>query len=80
MGTYERLRKIDEFFNNLSIEEFETILIRSGIEDIKPTSEANMEMVLSDKDTPYIVSSIYFSDKQDEYCEFEPNENLLGAA
>ena len=67
METYERLGKIDEFFDNLSIEEFQTILIRSGIEEIRPTIEANMEMVLSSKETPYVVNSIYLSNKQDEY-------------
>ena len=80
METYERLRKIDEFFDNLSIEEFQTILIRSGIEEIRPTIEANMEMVLSSKETPYVVNSIYLSNKQDEYCEFEPSKSLVGAA
>jgi len=34
----ERIKMIDEFFNNLTIEEFEKMAIDCGVEEIKPVS------------------------------------------
>lgn len=41
MDSINRIRKIDEFFDNLSIEEFEEILIKAGIEDINSDESAD---------------------------------------
>ncbi|MFA7533400.1 MAG: hypothetical protein WCY46_03635 [Tissierellaceae bacterium] len=43
----ERLKKIDKFFENLGIEEFEEMLIRAGINEIDSSNNADMELLLS---------------------------------
>jgi len=43
----ERLKKIDNFFENLSIEEFEQKLEAAGINEIKSSSSVDMELSLS---------------------------------
>lgn len=43
----KRLKKIDEFFQSLSIEEFEQKLEEAGINEIKPSSSVDMELSLS---------------------------------
>lgn len=43
----ERLKRIDNFFENLSIEEFEQKLEAAGINEIKPSSGVDMELSLS---------------------------------
>lgn len=40
----ERLKQIDEYFKNLSIEEFEQNLIDCGINEIKPASYFGYEL------------------------------------
>lgn len=52
METHEkRMNKINEFFDNLTIEEFENLADECGINEIKPCSESNMELKpLSDAD------------------------------
>lgn len=38
MDSYKKVEKIDNFFNNLTIDEFDKILIDAGIDEIKTTS------------------------------------------
>lgn len=47
MDINERLKQIDDFFEDLSIEEFEEKLEKAGINNIKSCSNSNMEMLLS---------------------------------
>ncbi|MDQ2085172.1 hypothetical protein RBH29_01820 [Herbivorax sp. ANBcel31] len=44
----ERLKMIDEFFDNLTMEEFEDTAIECGINEIKPSSHFGMELVSDD--------------------------------
>ncbi|MFA5575938.1 MAG: hypothetical protein WCZ27_02620 [Tissierellaceae bacterium] len=43
----ERLKKIDEFFKDLEIGEFEEMLIRAGIGEIDSSNNSDMELLLS---------------------------------
>lgn len=47
MNYIERLKNIDDFFNNISIEEFEQKLEAAGILEIEPSSNYDMELSLS---------------------------------
>jgi len=39
----ERIKMIDEFFNNLTVEEFEKMAIDCGVNEIEPVSSLGME-------------------------------------
>ena len=47
MNEIERLNKIDDFFNKLSIEGFEQKLEAAGINEIMPSNSNDMELSLS---------------------------------
>lgn len=47
MNINKRLNQIDNFFENMSIEEFDKKLEKAGINDIKPSTDSNMELLLS---------------------------------
>lgn len=80
METAKRLKNIDVFFQKLSIEEFETILMNAGIKEIKSLSSVNMEMVTPSSKVPYTTNSYYLNTIQGKYIEYEPNKDIIGAA
>jgi len=45
MDIEERLKRIDEHFEHLTVEEFEKKLERAGINEIKSSADFGMEMV-----------------------------------
>ena len=47
MDIKDRLKKIDDFFDNLSTEEFDKMLENTGIYDIKASGNYNMELKLN---------------------------------
>ena len=47
MDFNERIKAIDDFFSNLTVEEFEKIAIECGVNEIKPASSFGMELVSS---------------------------------
>lgn len=61
MNSIERLKRIDDFFENLSIEEFEQKLEAAGINEIKSSSCDNKELSLSLKN---IINEIIFEFKR----------------
>lgn len=74
MNINKRLNQIDNFFENLSIEEFDKKLEKAGINDIKPSSDSNMELLLSsiyvtesDVDLQYINKKEIVVGKQNYY-------------
>lgn len=80
MKSNERVNLIDDFFKNLSIEEFEQILIRSGIDEIKPASDFDVEMLLQTGKYFYASESLYTEVNKDKHNYYEANNNLSGAA
>ena len=74
MNINKRLNQIDNFFENLSIEEFDKKLEKAGINDIKPSSDSNMKLLLSsiyvtesDVDLQYINKKEIVVGKQNYY-------------
>lgn len=51
MNLQEEMNKIDTFLNNLSVEEFDNILERCGINEISSGETDNKELLLSAKNT-----------------------------
>lgn len=47
MNINKRLKEIDDFFESLSIEEFDEKLEKAGINNIRASSDSNMELLLS---------------------------------
>lgn len=80
MKSNERVNLIGDFFKNLSIEEFEQILIRSGIDEIKPASDFDVEMSLQTGKYLYANESLYTEINNDKHNYYEANNNLSGAA
>ncbi|MHC1685038.1 MAG: hypothetical protein AB6733_19220 [Clostridiaceae bacterium] len=65
MNLNEKLNRIDEFFLNLTNEEFENMLDRCGISEIESSKESGMELSLSESSN--IINKILKKDKQNLY-------------
>lgn len=72
----DRLRNIDDFFKELSVEEFERKLEVAGILDIEPSSNDDMEFSLSLR---YVIdrnrNMVYISEKNE--IDIEPNNSYI---
>lgn len=76
MNINKRLEQIDNFFESLTIEEFDKKLEKAGINEIKPSSDSNMELLLS---SPYIIEAdldIQYENKKEVYTGQENYNNL----
>lgn len=47
MGFKDRLKRIDNFFDSMSVEEFDTMLEKTGIHEIEASSNSGMELKLN---------------------------------
>lgn len=66
MTYIERLKKVDDFFNNISVEEFEKKLESAGILEIEPSSNADMEFLIPSRvSVDQNRNSIYIPEKND---------------
>lgn len=79
--------KFDEFvkkLDSMSIAEFDEMLIRCGIERIKPSIESNyvccLRKTFSEKDKEYILGSLFKMDEYDLYNDFELDNIGQGVA
>lgn len=79
--------RFDEFvkkLNNMSSTEFDAMLIRCGIERIKPSIESSyvgcLRKTFSEKDKEYIVNSAFKMDAYDLYNDFELDNIGQGVA
>lgn len=54
MELSKRLKRIDDFFEDLSIEEFDEMLEAAGINEIEPSSSSGMELSLSLNSNMYL--------------------------
>ena len=74
MDLTKRLKKIDEFFDSLSIDEFEKMAIAAGINEIKSHRDFDAELLLDFKTTSnkldntiYINHNFYNSSHKDNF-------------
>lgn len=79
--------RFDEFvekLNNMSTTEFDEMLIRCGIERIKPSVDSNyvscLKKTFSETDKEYIVGSTFKVDACDMYNDFELDNIGQGVA
>lgn len=79
--------KFEEFvekLNNMSSTEFDEMLIRCGIERIKPSIESNyvscLRKTFSKKNEEYVTSSAFKEDEYDMYNDFDLDNIGQGAA
>lgn len=68
-----KLKKIDSFFDKLSVEEFEQIAIRCGIDEIKPLSDYELEMAASNGNNYTSQDSFRFN----EFCQYNKFDSVL---
>ena len=76
MDIKEQIKKIDDFFNNLSIEEFEKMAIEAGINEIKSSNDYGMKLLLDSKDVAYMKNNFLYS-KDTKYASIEENDLSL---
>lgn len=74
MSINKRLKEIDDFFENLSIEEFDKKLEKAGINDTRISNDSSVELLLSsiylteqDLDVQYINKKEVLTEKKNYY-------------
>lgn len=67
MSSSKRIKRIEEFFDNLTIEELEKRLELAGIYEIKPSSNAGMELLLNSKDASDQNMDLLYVNKKDTF-------------
>lgn len=79
--------RFDEFvekLNHMSVTEFDNMLIRCGIERIKPSVDSNyvccLKKTFSETDKEYIVGSVFKAEVCDMYNNFELDSIGQGVA
>lgn len=72
----ERLKRIDDFFKNLSVQEFDEILGKAGINEIKSSSSSNMELLLSATYTTEVDICGYYKNKTEDIVMKKDYYNL----
>ena len=73
MNINEQIKNIDDFFKNLSIDEFERIAIDAGINESKSSSDYGMELLLDSNNVAYTKDNSSYS-KDSNYISVEEND------
>lgn len=65
MNMSEKFKKIDSFFENLEVEDFEEIIEKAGIDKIKASSDEGMELLLPSTYTTKPITTIKNINKEE---------------
>lgn len=76
MKLKDRLKKIDNFFDDMSIEEFDTMIEKSGIHSIKPSSNYGMELKLNLSDVIEKNKEMLYLSQTETYLKMDEDLNL----
>lgn len=76
MNYKDRLKKIDDFFDNMSIEEFDVMIEKSGIYSIKPSSNYGMELKLNLSNVIEKNKEMLYLCQTETYLEMDESLNL----
>lgn len=83
MNLEKELKKINEYFSKLSTEEFEKILERNGINEIKSIAENGYELLCESDYSSEIIYEFHknkIKTDDDNWLNYECNNIYLGAA
>lgn len=76
MKLKDRLKKIDNFFDDMSIEEFDTMIEKSGIYSIKSSSSYGMELKLNLSDVIEKNKEMLYLSQTETYLKMDKDLNL----